>query len=564
MKFFNLPKKIWVPTLVVCAVILAFVIIFPIVYCVALKVDLKINASQVEQTQQINVEWDTSKPVDKITISVYHGGDLVSQKTTTKYYDIAKGNANVDAYYGKMTVEVEIKKGIYKTSETMRVNLSADEYNIAPITGTMSVSLFSLSLPEITDNGRIPTFVWLQRSGAWDWNELTENVYPMPIASTGELLGSEYQKMFTDTANYVKELYEVNNQSKFNLYYSDFFNYAYVQATIANGIPSENYHVVLLSDGSASFAFFNKHFNNENADAEYDKMVGKWTQLKKDVDKSRYYGRYTTGVINAYDLQDYSYVIASEEENIEWWLTRISGTLAPNNPDFYIKVENNSKIKVKDLGKLLSAIQNDQSENQYLSIDKLKKLYNFSEGMFEKAVTENKKVMVILGTWTETEIATNFDEYVKSVIAYYGDEYVYYYKGHPRNPTNSVNGKLEHLKSLGLIDVDSTIPAEFIFFFNPEAFCSGYASSTFDFLTPEKSCAIFGVNMEDCNETYKSKIDIFISVAPSKIGNLTNLSNSFLLEFADTTNYDIAIYNANRNNITYYKLDENNNYQEVK
>ena len=41
MKFFNLPKKIWVPTLVVCAVILAFVIIFPIVYCVALKVDLK-------------------------------------------------------------------------------------------------------------------------------------------------------------------------------------------------------------------------------------------------------------------------------------------------------------------------------------------------------------------------------------------------------------------------------------------------------------------------------------------------------------------------------------------
>ena len=70
--------------------------------------------------------------------------------------------------------------------------------------------------------------------------------------------------------------------------------------------------------------------------------------------------------------------------------------------------------------------------------------------------------------------------------------------------------------------------------------------------------------MEDCNETYKSKIDIFISVAPSKIGNLTNLSNSFLLEFADTTNYDIAIYNANRNNITYYKLDENNNYQEVK
>ena len=54
MKFFNLPKKIWVPTLVVCAVILAFVIIFPIVYCVALKVDLKINASQVEQTQQMN------------------------------------------------------------------------------------------------------------------------------------------------------------------------------------------------------------------------------------------------------------------------------------------------------------------------------------------------------------------------------------------------------------------------------------------------------------------------------------------------------------------------------
>ena len=45
---------------------------------------------------------------------------------------------------------------------------------------------------------------------------------------------------------------------------------------------------------------------------------------------------------------------------------------------------------------------------------KLKTLYNFSDTMFEKAEQENKQIMVILGTWTDTENATNFDAYVKA------------------------------------------------------------------------------------------------------------------------------------------------------
>ena len=74
----------------------------------------------------------------------------------------------------------------------------------------------------------------------------------------------------------------------------------------------------------------------------------------------------------------------------------------------------------------------------------LKSLYKFSDTMFEKAEEEHKQVMVILGTWTETEQADYFDNYVKAIKAYYGDNYVYYYKGHPKNPTDTVECKRAH------------------------------------------------------------------------------------------------------------------------
>ena len=518
------------------------------------EIDFEMSAEQIGETQNIKVTWNTAEYIDQMTISLYHGEDLVRQELLTDPVTVNAGERTVEAFYGKITVKMEIKSGDSTASKEREVKLSATEYNIAPITATMPVTIFTLSLPEITDNGRIPTFVWFKRSGAWNWNCLPENVYPMPTAKGSEFFTSDETVMYEKTSAYVKELYEINSNSMFHMYYNDYFAYGWVQATIANGIPTDNYDVVLLSDGAASFSYFNKHFDNvETADTEYAQMASQWATTKQQVAKNGEYDNNSKTEIKAGPLREYAYVMTCEEPNVQWWLTRINGTLAVNNPDMYAKVEANPNIKVKDLNTLLQAIQNDTSENQYLSQASLKKLYNFSDDMFEKAAKNGKQVMVILGTWTSTENASNFDQYVRATMAYYGDGYEYYYKGHPKNPTNSEEGKLERLTALGLTDIDSTIPAELIFFFNPEAFCSGYASTTFVSLAPEKCCAIFNQTMSGFNQAYKDNLDIFISKLDGNIGNITVGSDSYLIEFADTSSYDIAIYDNEKNTIQYYK-----------
>ena len=146
------------------------------------EIDFEMSAEQVGETQNIRVAWDTSEYIDQMTISLYHGQDLVRQELLTDPVAVNAGERTVEAFYGKITVKMEIKRGDSVGSKQSEVKLSATEYNIAPITATMPVTIFSLSLPEITDNGRIPTFVWFKRSGAWNWNCLPDNVYPMPTA----------------------------------------------------------------------------------------------------------------------------------------------------------------------------------------------------------------------------------------------------------------------------------------------------------------------------------------------------------------------------------------------
>lgn len=192
--------------------------------------------------------------------------------------------------------------------------------------------------------------------------------------------------------------------------------------------------------------------------------------------------------------------------------------------------------------------------------------------MFEQAEKEGKKAMVILGTWTQYEY--EFDAYVKALKTYYGDGFIYYYKGHPRNPTNAVNGKSEHLTSLGLTDVDSTIPAELIIFFNPSIYLSGYATSSFVSVpegNEDKCCAIFNMTYAAAKETsgmdgYRDKMTMYMSVADannSSYGSLVGSGKTYLIEFKHSETYDIGLYNAETNTIKYYKLN-GGAYVEVK
>ncbi len=539
----------------------ACVVVFVSLYFTIWKVELSITAVQTdEDAQTITVGWDTSKQVDKVVIEVSHDGDDVQAVTLSNMNQIRKGEYEVDAFYGRQTVKVSTSRGIYTASEETEVELYTDEYVIAPLTSTMPVTLFSLELESITDGYTIPTFVWFKRASAWNYSAMPENVYTMPVATATELTEENNEKLIYErTSEWIRELYEINPDSYFHLYYCDYFAYGWMDATIANGIPAENYDVTLLSDGTASFQDFNLHFNNTDSAAnaaEYESMKKEYETLKEQVADGGSYTRSSRYVIDANDLKEYAYVMAKEEPNVSWWLTRISGTLATDNDEMYAEVESlvDTSIFVKDLNTLLSAMDETQQAS-------LKALYNFSDEMFTEAAEEGKKIMLILGTWDVNEYY--FDDYVNAVMAYYGDDYVYYYKGHPKNPTYTISGKLDHLAELGLTDIDSTIPAELILFFNPGVYVSGYQSTTFVSVDPDYASFLFNCRMADFDVSlgYMESMDAFISLLSeddADYGYLAEDSDSYVIEFASGT--DIAIYSAKTGIITYYTLQADGTY----
>ena len=99
--------------------------------------------------------------------------------------------------------------------------------------------------------------------------------------------------------------------------------------------------------------------------------------------------------------------------------------------------------------------------------------------LFEAAEQSGKKVMIFLGTrlTSDSESSENFRALSAFTEQYYGDDYVYYYKGHPATPTGANPERLALLDELGITDIESSIAAELIFFFYPEANLSGYSST---------------------------------------------------------------------------------------
>jgi len=178
--------------------------------------------------------------------------------------------------------------------------------------------------------------------------------------------------------------------------------------------------------------------------------------------------------------------------------------------------------------------------------------------------------MIILGTWQTGE--ANFKEYVEATMAYYGHEdYIYYYKGHPRNPTPTVDGKMEYLNSLGLTDVDSTIAAELLFFYYPELLlCTGYDSSTYESLTNEQSGSIWNFSggkqsFTTASKSYINNIDACFTVADSSNAqyglHVTEGNKTILIEEIDSS--DIYLYDSETKTLKHLILNEGTNQYDL-
>lgn len=566
--------KIIMTTSIMLSIIAILVCAFMLsIYFFIFKTNIKFDVNMVSAesaSPDIKIKWDSDEYLSKIKVDIKYYGKLISSYTTTDPIILKSAEYNVKACYGKVDVTVTGYRGWYNYTQRFKTDVYANTYNIAPLIATMPVTLFTLKLDEITANNTIPTFVWFDRGNVWNYNYAPSCVFTMPGITASQLNWNGRATMYEETGKYISELYSINPNSFFNYYINDIWSYGYYKNIIANNIPMSNHTLTMITDGTATSELYNQYFNNEDDtlnDKNYNDIKEKIEQIKSDFvnyNGKDYLEIRDNGKLSCYDFAEigsYFFVLANEQENAKLWINN-AAAYAPNSAKYKNLIRNNPNVEIYNFNTLL---------NEYTDQEKLqlKNLLGFADDCFSEAQKNNKEVMMVLGTANDYE--GNMDKYVKTLKAYYGDKYLYYYKGHPGYPTYRYDGKSQNLKDMGLIEIDATVPAEFYLFFNPKAISSGYSSTTFDTVVEGCGGGLFESRLKDTDlNRYEGKIEFTMTYVDktdsehdNEFDDLCQSDSYVILEFLDTTDKDISIFDLNTSTFTSYRKNADDTYTRI-
>lgn len=373
-----------------------------------LSVSELIGTDSFEFTQQSNTtnvvfaipnaqEILDSKLADAVSVKAIMQFDGKTTRSVAEEFslsELTKDGKSLDfTAYGKYEVSIAFLKDD-KTVSTFdqEVNIIANEYNIAPLGGTLPVTLFSLQLWDIThtSNGTvIPTMVLLERPSSYNWENLPSGVYPMPTLtekeiSTGSSDFGVSSDLFRDRAvsvqAYIKDLFEGNPNAHINLYVSDYY-VGLVQSLIyANQIPEGQYTIHLLSDGSFSASSFNSTYASASPQATHDSLVGAWKNAKEEA--------YRTGKTpSGYRLGESSsssrcYAAYSVESGYcTWDVARSDLFTAGDGASGEFTQQARSSLTQLSIANMLTSLQ---AKGESV-VQEFKSLYDFSGEYFSKA-----------------------------------------------------------------------------------------------------------------------------------------------------------------------------------
>ena len=478
--------------------------------------ELSVAHQEATDDETIYIQYEISEEVashyDTIEARVYHNDDNDNLLCATKV-DANKKGAVIKTSYGHIMVKlVGINDDTTTILATDTADVWVDEYNFATLNATFPVIYFTLELFSMDGKSQanfeaaneagkniqfiknVPTFVALERVAAYDWDELPEKVHTMPNVTYADSIGGDFHKVNSAMAAYIKELYEINPDSKFNFYCVDNYPELIVKFFTAQGIDDEHFTATMISDGTASVSAFQYLFADaETAEATYNETKATWETIKTKAANGD--SDYLANVPYAPDptysiLWRYALTMANEEDNIQWWCSRDNFTAATSS-DFMKNILSEMKgTKIQYFG-VNDLLSNLSAKDQV----KLKSLFHFDGEMFEAAEKAGKKALVIIGTnW---ELETNLEGYIKLLQAEYGDEYMVYYKGHPRYPTGLNAEKVTIFENYGVIDIDATLAAELILFYCPEIYLVGFPSTTFKSVVEGKFLCMFDKTKAD-------------------------------------------------------------------
>ena len=524
-----------------------------------------------------------SGKADRVVVeaSMSYGGAITRSVSAER--DLAQLQAAGGAFrldfgdYGRFSAIATFYKGStpVETGDAQTVGVVADEYNIAPVSATLPVTFFSLSLwgeNDIRHNERggiVPTIVLLERPSAYNWDSLPEGVYGLPYLSKGAIAyqppdfkaaSDLFQQRSQSMADYVADLYELNPSATFNLYCVDYYLGLVQSVLYANGIPQDRYSITVLSDGAWSYGKFASVYDGADPAAVHESLKAQWTRAKDEAYRT---GKASSGFALAYPNR-MLYAAVDSEPNARWWLARPALLETKGDGNAFgksVQADTDQVVRVY-IDRKLAALKAQGDE----AIAEFKALYNFSDSYFAAAEASGKDVMLFLGTTVNGEAGT-FSDYARFAMQLYGDRYAYYYKGHPSSPTDFHPAKQQELADLGIVDVDSSVAAELILFFYPDVFLSGYSSSTYASVSnPDRAKGLFGLTkkaaLADASADY-SIMEWFMSpvgdATDAKIRALCKGGTNYLVEFSDAyregVDYDIAIWNATSRTATYYRAE---------
>ncbi len=515
--------------------------------------------SQKGNTTGASVEgpgaWAASYAADTVEVRATLSYNGKVTRTATRAYKLASlksAPAGFDfKYHGTHTVTLTYKKaGKAVRTVTTRFNVGASEFNMAWLHASFPVVQFTTSYPQVSVNAageQIPTVISAGRSKHLNWNSLMRGMEGNPFAA------SDATYDLAAYSAYLKHLYQANPQATFHIYINDVHLYHLRSLVYANNLSNDRYNVVMLSDGTGSYGYFNEVYADENASDKHAELVAAWGADARAVRAS--------GNASGYGVEPRHKTAAAVfcyEPHIEWWLTRTDQFKSGDNNVLANTIASDSRIKKVNVGSNLAAIQAAGDD----AVAEFKSALNFNDAYFAEAEKQNKQAMVILGSSAAAE--KNLADYVRLTMAMYGDEYLYYYKGHPGHPVSARPDLQRTIAELGLIDVDSSIAAELILFFNPEISLSGYWSTTFDSATSEMAGGLFDKSKEEAvaeNPSRASVMDWFatpLTAGDAVHGSLVTGSGScYLVEFSDEhlvgKDYEFAVYSVADDVLTYYR-----------
>ncbi len=523
-------------------------------------------------------ELASAETVDTIVVeaTMSHGGKTtreVSAESDLAVLAAAGGSFSVDfGDFGAFSAVVRFCNGEQVVHETsvQTVGVTADTYNISPVSATLPVTMFSLNLwgeGSIRESG--PVILLMERPSSYDWDAMpgpedgAYGMYGLPYFTKDEIsyqpadfraAADLFCERVSTMADYVGDLMELDPTSHVNLYCVDGYVDLVQSIIYANGIPEDQYTITVMSDGTFTYEQFASAYGSEQPAQQHEALVAQWEAAKKYAYQN---GRVADGY-GPWQACNQFWAAVDSEPNAQLWVARKDLLVSPSDENaFGLSVQGSSKVVQVSIASLLQTNIQSNAANQ----EAFKALYNFNDSYFSAAEEQGKKVMLFLGTRVDVE--QNFSDYARFVMSYYGDEYAYYYKGHPATPTDMHPSKVTELDSLGVTDVDSSVAAELILFFNPEIYLSGYGSSTYASVPEGMAKGMFAMTKEQglANPQYQnmdywmSKVDPngSTSVAAECVAG----HETFLVEFSDAVSaaagYDIALWDSTSATIRYYQ-----------